>query len=132
MEYRRYYPEITVDSAGAYFITVTAANGCADTVTITVDEVECSFGDLPNVFTPNGDGFNDTFTFDIEGADNITVQIFNRWGNLVRVLDGESVSWDGTTNAGNMVSEGVYYYIGQAKLINGKQLEVAGYIQVLN
>lgn len=125
-------PQMVTDSAGLYIITVKADNGCTDADSITVEEVECSFGDLPNVFTPNGDGINDDYIFDVPGAQNITIEIYNRWGNLVRKLSGNSnLTWDATNNSGTNVSDGVYYYLGFAKLIDGKDINVSGYIQVL-
>ncbi len=57
--------------------------------------------DLPNAFTPDGDGINDIFG---EGYD---LTIFNRWGQ--KVFEGKQ-GWDGTHN-GRKVSPGTYYYI---------------------
>lgn len=124
-------PLIVMDTAGTYTVTVTAANGCKDTDTINVAEVACTFDNVANVFTPNGDGMNDSFIIKVEGAENITVLIYNRWGRLIRQLSGQAVEWDGTTNSGEEVTDGVYYYIGDAKLVNGKNISVAGYVQVL-
>jgi len=62
--------------------------------------------DLPNVFTPNSDGTNDLFTFDLVEAAEI--QIFNRWGNVVYISD-TVFEWDGKSN-GSECPEGVYFY----------------------
>ena len=67
---------------------------------------------LPNVFTPNNDGYNDCFgLYDTQGLSNCTeLVIFNRWG--IRIYDNEyGICWDGKTDAGLPVPEGTYYYI---------------------
>ncbi len=72
-----------------------------------------------NVITPNGDGFNDTWIIDCIGnfPDN-TVQIFNRWGELVNSYhhyDNVSQVWDGRNFNGNLLPDGTYYYVLQIK-----------------
>ncbi len=61
---------------------------------------------VPNVITPNGDGFNDAFVPQLEGDFvSLEMEIFDRWGRLVFTQTGtEELSWDA---AG--VSDGVYY-----------------------
>jgi len=66
---------------------------------------------VPNTFTPNGDNVNDVFTFATNGQDYFTVNIYNRWGNLVYEQAGYAIAWDGNTNSGGACSSGVYYYI---------------------
>ncbi len=68
---------------------------------------------LPNVFTPNGDGPNDTFhglTFG--NYRTFLIKIFNRWGELVFESTDQYFKWDGTNKAGKECTEGVYYYVG--------------------
>lgn len=65
----------------------------------------------PNVFTPNGDGINDTWV--IEGLSDYAgcrVQVFNRYGQKVYSTQGYSKNWNGTMN-GKVVPSGTYYYI---------------------
>ncbi|SFS95396.1 DUF7507 domain-containing protein, partial [Sphingobacterium wenxiniae] len=62
---------------------------------------------IPNVFTPNGDGTNDTFEIvGIEGFDRIEVLIINRWGNEVYRNGNYRNEWNGAN-----LNEGTYYYI---------------------
>ncbi len=69
---------------------------------------------LPNVFTPNGDMVNDTFTFDNSIIKARKLTILNRWGNVVyETID--NFIWDGSFNS-NPCSTGVYYY--QIELTN--------------
>lgn len=71
-----------------------------------------------NHFTPNGDGFNDSFF--VEGLRdiflNFKLSIFNRWGTLVWEGNNNTNDWDGKSNQSNVISngnlpEGTYYYI---------------------
>jgi gliding motility-associated-like protein len=66
---------------------------------------------IPNAFTPNGDGINDTW--DIQKINNYpdcSVQVFNRYGLLVFSSIGYSIPWDGIYK-GSELPTGTYYYI---------------------
>ncbi len=72
---------------------------------------------VPNVFTPNGDGDNDYLTL-IEGEDQIDeFTIINRWGNEVYYSKNSLISWDGKSDNQD-VSDGVYFYIIKPKIYN--------------
>lgn len=69
---------------------------------------------VPNVFSPNNDGVNDTFH--IEGTpnpcwDHITVQIYNRWGQLVYESDQVEFTWDGKNLQGKDLPQGTYFVL---------------------
>jgi gliding motility-associated-like protein len=64
---------------------------------------------IPNVFTPDGDGVNDVFRINASGFEDVTVSIYNRYGEVVYRYYGTNGSWDGFTHAGIKVSPGVYY-----------------------
>ena len=97
-------------------LTVTDANGCQATQQIKVAD-ECPALFIPNTFTPNGDGINDTWV--IEGLDEAgTVKVFTRWGAEVYQSVGYSSPWNGEYS-GKKLAPGVYYYIITAK--NGTQ-----------
>jgi len=92
-------------STGVYSVTVNnfqSADPCiySDTVLVNVS-VDYCFNNLPNAFSPNGDGVNDVY---LEGADMIIV---NRWG---QTLYQGSTGWDGT-HMGAKVSNGTYYVV---------------------
>ncbi len=81
---------------------------------------------VPNVFSPNGDGINDLYTvFDLSDGDRI--KIYNRWGTQVYESTGIKDGWDGRTTSGEQCSEGVYYYIIERKEKENRK----GYIQLL-
>ncbi len=107
---------------GTYTLTLTveSENLCVATMveTITVDD---SGLDVPNVFTPNGDGVNDYFRPETSSLRMIDMQIFSRTGAPVYSFrsDGERLDdwkgWDGTiNNSSREASPGVYFYIIRA------------------
>ena len=51
---------------------------------------------IPDAFTPNGDGINDTFGVKGEGLQNFTMRIFNRWGEKIYESNNPKQQWDGT------------------------------------
>ncbi|MEZ4938156.1 MAG: gliding motility-associated C-terminal domain-containing protein [Crocinitomicaceae bacterium] len=105
-------PVASPNSTTTYFMTITdTVNGCSDTdsVTITVDPQL----KIPDTFTPNGDGVNDTW--EIVTADqypNCEIIIYNRWGTVVFRSNGypQSKWWNGTSKNGNELSPGAYFY----------------------
>jgi len=67
---------------------------------------------IPNVFTPNGDGYNDMFLIDAESNSGFHVSIYDRWGKEVFHSDSEKDAWNGLiNNNGNEASDGTYYYV---------------------
>ncbi len=67
---------------------------------------------IPTAFSPNEDGLNDEFF--IEGNCNkkeYSLQIFNRWGELIFSSLDANETWDGRSRAGSFVADGVYFYI---------------------
>ncbi len=77
--------------------------------------------DLPNAFTPDGDGINEIF------AEGFEVSIFNRWGQ--KVYEGIR-GWDGTYN-GRKVSPGTYYYIVNIYDENNNKTTLKGSVTVI-
>lgn len=66
----------------------------------------------PNVITPNDDNTNDYFIIkNIDDYDRVSIQILNRWGNLIYENEDYQNDWNGKTMNGNDLSEGVYFYI---------------------
>ncbi|MBU6159437.1 MAG: gliding motility-associated C-terminal domain-containing protein, partial [Bacteroidetes bacterium] len=103
-----------------YTMTVTTNEGCkaSDEVEVVVFELV----DIPNVFSPNGDGVHDKWLIGkIEQYANCVVEIYNRYGSKVYEQRGynSSNAWDGT-NKGVPYPVGPYYYL--INLGNGKPL----------
>jgi gliding motility-associated-like protein len=123
-------PSIVITTGGEY--TVSATNFCGtNTATAFITEILCDF-EVPNVFSPNGDGANDNFTLVFsEGMVKFNIVIVNRWGNVVREFDVADFEWDGTDAAGNQMAEGVYFYKAIGTLFGGNELEKQGFIQLI-
>jgi gliding motility-associated-like protein len=109
-------PVITGDIDRFYTLTVTDSRGCQTTDTVYI-KVSPNIK-LPNTFTPNGDGINDTWEIDgLSAYTQATVDIFNRYGQKLFHSVGYPIPWDGTYN-GKPLPTGVYYYIIDTKFNN--------------
>jgi gliding motility-associated-like protein len=100
---------INTFDAGYYILQLT--NGVcmvSDSVKVTVSDCDIT---LPNVLTPNQDGFNDTWTLESDAVSNWQLQIFNRWGKPVYNNTGSKIVWTGTDNNGHALTDGTYFYL---------------------
>ncbi|MCX2738923.1 gliding motility-associated C-terminal domain-containing protein [Pontibacter anaerobius] len=97
-------------SAREYSLTVKDSRGCTAELTFEIE----GFGDIdiPNGFTPNGDGVNDTWVLKNIATlfPNCRVSVYNRWGSPVFTSRGYAKPWDGTYN-GKRLPDGTYYCI---------------------
>ncbi|MBX7181308.1 MAG: gliding motility-associated C-terminal domain-containing protein [Bacteroidia bacterium] len=77
----------------------------------------CPEYNLPNTFSPDGDGTNDFFT-PFPGwrfVQKVDIRIYNRWGNLVFQTTDPNISWNGKIkNSGGTCVDGVYFYVCKA------------------
>lgn len=97
-------------------LTVVAASGCITTVSkpVTVaEDFNTALLEIPNVITPNGDGFNDAFELPegIFACTDLSITLLNRWGNVVYELNEQHLSFEGKDQQGNLLTEGVYFYL---------------------
>lgn len=108
-------PYHVFDKPGAYNVclTIVSPDNCVDSVCKTLEVEEGMI--VPNVFTPNGDGFNDDYDVRCSGMTHFYLQIYNRWGVLMFESNSPTVRWDGKTLSGELASEGTYYYILDAQ-----------------
>lgn len=103
-------PTTLAEGPGEY--TVTASGRCLqDEASVTFGLDTCSSEiSMPNVFTPNGDGVNDTFgPILIGNPDSFTMEIRNRWGQLLYATSNVHNRWNGR-NEGGPVPAGTYYW----------------------
>jgi gliding motility-associated-like protein len=83
---------------------------------------------IPNAFTPNGDGVNDTWNIQYLSAYlNCRVDVFNRYGEKVYSSIGYGTPWDGSYR-GASLPVGTYYYI--ISLNNGLKA-LSGYVAII-
>lgn len=98
-----------VNQAGIYWVKYGDEN-CI--VSDTIEVIGCPDIVVPNVFTPNGDGYNDRFIPEASAIENFVMKIYNRWGTLIFETTDYIEGWDGKINE-KEVSDGVYYWIIQ-------------------
>ena len=87
---------------------------------------------VPNAFSPNGDGNNETFRpvviyFDLSSYE---FSIMNRWGETIYKTNNVGASWDGSKN-GQPVPQGVYVYTVRYKASTGQQFEKVGTVTLV-
>ena len=85
---------------------------------------------IPNTFTPNGDGLNDTFGVAGEAIKDFKMQIYNRWGQLIFETSNANDRWDGTF-LGDKVPMGTYVYKVTASSPNGMRQNKEGNVNVI-
>jgi gliding motility-associated-like protein len=121
--------------AGCYGITSIDSLGNQSALSNIVCVDNCPEYKLPNVFTPNGDGVNDTFKpISSKFIESATFTVFNRWGDIVFTSNDLNIGWDGRhKKTGNLVADGVYQYIAEfnKRTINGLVPDkINGYLTV--
>ncbi|KAA5533320.1 PKD domain-containing protein [Taibaiella lutea] len=124
-------PFIEVNTPGTYSVTATK-NDCSTTESITINK-DC-YNDIPNVFTPNGDGVNDYFypkQLLSKGVVGFSMTVFDRWGQ--KVFESNTPNgrgWDGKFN--NKVQPmGVYIYQMSVVMKNGRTEEFTGNVTLV-
>ncbi|WP_128543979.1 T9SS type B sorting domain-containing protein [Larkinella soli] len=98
--------------AGCYQVTAVSRSGQESAPSNVACKDNCTFVQMPNVFTPNGDGKNDVFqpTRCPRFVESAELSIFNRWGQKVFQTSDVNMRWDGKTAKGQELPGGLYYY----------------------
>lgn len=124
---------MTYSNPGTYTVMLIATKGsCVDTAYKTVRVDIPSKLEVPNVFTPNGDGNNDVFFLKVANLKEINAVIIDRWGGKVYETTSTTgnIAWDGKNFAGAECAAGVYFYIIKAKGKDDKDYEQKGNISL--
>jgi len=102
---------ITGLAEGHYYVEVIDDRGCAYTVgNLVLEDTPIDCIQVPNAFTPNGDGVNDTFIIqNIHLFPDALIKIYNRWGQFLWQGNYDE-EWDGMYN-GKFVPTGTYIYV---------------------
>ncbi|MFK8057423.1 MAG: gliding motility-associated C-terminal domain-containing protein, partial [Saprospiraceae bacterium] len=122
---------------GTYTYSVTDVNGCeiiTDNVRVANGDFECLVGSV--VITPaTMDGLNDLFMINcIEDHPDNTVEVFNRWGQIVYEdsgYDNVAVVFDGRTRSGEVLPEGGYFFVLRYRDTNGDEQIKKGSLNLL-
>lgn len=119
-------------TTGTYRVTLTTYNSdesCTYTDSVTVT-VSGSHIEIPNVFTPNGDGKNDEFRVAYQSIATFQMVIYSSWAGRVYISTDPAEGWDGRVN-GKLQPPGVYYYIITATGTDGTKFKFKGNINLL-
>lgn len=114
-----------------YTMTVVNDQGCTSNDNTVVTVIPYCVK-VMNAFTPNGDGINDRWLVTNGAActNQITVKVFNRYGNEVYSNENYQNNWDGTYK-GKPVPDGTYYYVINYRLISGRVVPSKGDVTIL-
>ncbi len=115
--------------------TQVSVTGYEDSLSHFIEVIDCPIdcsGEpiFPNVFTPNNDNVNDLFYPNEINPGCYTITIFNRWGNFMYEGTSDYSFWNGTSQNGERVSEGVYFYIIEVEDNFGAKRTYHGYVTV--
>lgn len=109
-----------------YTLTVTSNKGCSSSDDVFVKVLKAP--QIPNIFSPNNDGIHDKWEISyLASYPGCTVDIYNRYGQLIYHSVGYDKPWDGTVN-GKQVPVGTYYYVIDPK--NGRK-KMSGYVDII-
>ena len=135
-----YIPSLS-SIAGCYYVSAVDSAGNESAFTENTCVEYCPIYELPNVFTPNGDGVNDLYVPlrnpRFRYIDSVDFQVYNRWDQLVFQTKNPAINWDGKSMDSNeLLSEGVYIFICkvyESALIEEKEPRIIkGTVTILN
>lgn len=119
-------PQASPTDSITYTLKLTSDKGCSSSDPVFVKVLKKP--EIPNAFSPNGDGINDLWEIKyLNTYPGATVEIFNRYGQIMFHSQGYTKPWDGRYNGKN-VPTGTYYYIINPK--NGRE-KIAGFVDIL-
>jgi len=122
---------------GCYYVTATNRFGIESAKSNLVCKDNCTSFALPNIFTPNGDGKNDTFQAlkCPRFVQTVIFMAYNRAGQKVYEYTGPKLEWNGNDNSGNPLPAGSYFYNCQVKFLtldpNNTTLNLKGWIELV-
>lgn len=121
----------TYTMVGNFMAYLTATDGtCIDTDSVLIHVLnEAPTLIIPNVFTPNGDSANDVFKVTGFSIVDFNCTIFDRWGMQMFYWNDITKGWDGKSS-GKEVPDGTYFYIINAKDIDGKEIKNQGHLSL--
>jgi gliding motility-associated-like protein len=127
-------PSTSYTQGGSYVVSLTVVDqlGCVSYYETTVYVSDPDIW-VPNVFTPNGDGINDFVVLPYPAFKSYDISIFNRWGNLVSILQDQSgvAVWDGLSTDGKPHTDGVYFYLLTGEMLGGTEVKKQGFITLV-
>jgi len=125
-------PTHTFEKPGNYIVSLSSKNSAgnaSDKITIEVKQIS-EIVNVPNIFTPNGDGDNDVFFLKIKNIASIGVVIYSRERGSIAQWNSLEGSWDGKLSNGEDAPAGTYYYSIQAIGTDGITFSKNGFVQL--
>jgi len=113
--------------AGLHTIYVRDKNGCG------IAPLEVFILGFPKFFTPNNDGINDTWQIKGLGTDFTNaskINIYNRYGKLVKQLNAKNDTWDGMFN-GQLLPDSDYWFVAELVEITGNTKNYRGHFSLI-
>ncbi|MNE59047.1 PKD domain protein [compost metagenome] len=128
-------PTYSYDTYGEFTVTLNANNeyNCPDQAHLVVI-VKPSFElFVPNVFTPDGDEFNNTFVAKGYGIleTDFTMEIYDRWGELIFESHNMEIGWDGSYAGEERVQDGTYTWVIRFRDLTNARHEINGHLSLL-
>ncbi|MDD2636310.1 MAG: gliding motility-associated C-terminal domain-containing protein, partial [Bacteroidales bacterium] len=90
--------------------------------------------EVPNIFSPNGDGYNDFFQVKAQTLRTFSGMIVNRYGRTVYEWENwqdYEAGWDGNLKGGTKASSGVYYYVIKAVGMDDQEHDLQGALHLM-
>ena len=130
--FKTVFHSYTID--GIYTVTFTVFNrlGCSRTVSQVISVGRGANIMTPTAFSPNGDGINDVFRASLIGFTEVSMYVYDSWGNVVYEITSEvsaldsNWGWDGLKKGNDEPKNGNYKYYVMATTIDGKVVEKTG------
>ena len=130
-------PRLTFKEEGHFNVSLIDSLNCRHVEEVDIVELDCTPAvEIPNVFTPNGDGVNDVWRFKtLEKCRDVQIMVVNRWGTHVlkeNVKDIQDFSWNGCLyNGSKPLPDGAYFYMVSYKNLYGKRKVQSGSVTIL-
>ena len=125
------FTTLTVSDSGTFYVEVKDFNGCDGVSNFAIVNTQPQTNlFIPNTFTPNGDDHNELFSIIGDNIKTFSIQIFNRWGELMFMSKSIDKSWDGTFK-NKKVQEGTYYYNVKVLGDDNINIELSGSLNIV-
>jgi gliding motility-associated-like protein len=130
--------ENPLNLSGCYVLTASDQYGNEGEFSNIVCTDNCIYYELPNIFTPNGDGVNDFFVPrpTPRFVKSVDFVVYNRWGDKVKTIsDDIYLNWDGKSNNGKLLPDGIYFYYADVEFFTlseeNRRKTIKGWVQIL-
>ena len=115
----------TPNKAMTYTVFYTDHNGCKNDASVKLDYSPIIY--IPNVFTPDDNKFNDFFSIQVSNVYSYELNIYNRWGEMIKVITLDNPTWDGTYK-GKLCPDGAYTYTIRYTDFEGREYDRVGHL----